>query len=566
MAKGKSKADQLGLFGESPEAERAPRAAPAPRDGERPELGEVKTPPAKAPKPSNEPPPNEPPRNQPPCDEPPPIEPPQRKPDVLTVARLDHLIRRVVEGATTNVLVQGEVSGLHRAGSGHCYFSLKDQREDALIDCVMYRTAPIKARRALRDGECVVISGRVTLYAPRGRLQLIADNVLQTERGALLEALEKLKKKLAAEGLFAPENKKPLPTDPQRIAVLTSRTGAAIHDVIRVAARRGRVHLLLVPTPVQGFGAAERIARAIAFTDRIGVDAIIVTRGGGSAEDLAAYNDEAVVRAIAACRTPVLSAVGHEIDVSLADLAADARAATPSQAAEILVPDARERQTTLDHLRMRLGRAMRHRLIAGREKTARLWAAIEEPRRLLLERRQLFDELSARMERAVTRQLAGRKSLVESASRRLQAQHPRRVTAEARQTLGRLEPRLAASLRERLVRERRRIAELEPRLPAAQRERLAGERRRIAQLEPRTIAAIKAALSDAHRRLGRAAAQLDAMSPLAVLSRGYAIATTPDGHVLMRASETQAGDPIHVRLHEGTVTAVVDATQEPEDV
>lgn len=556
MAKSKGRADQLGLFGE--QAEETP-PVPAARDE-----GEARTPEIAEPSPPPVSPPEPPPAFSPPAFSPPPASPALQKPEVLTVARLDHLIRRVVEGATTNVLVQGEVSGLHRAGSGHCYFSLKDQREDALIDCVMYRTAPIKARRALRDGECVVVSGRVTLYAPRGRLQLIADNVLQTERGALLEALEKLKKKLAAEGLFAPEKKKPLPTDPRRIAVLTSRTGAAIHDVIRVAFRRGRVHLLLVPTPVQGFGAAERIARAIAFTDRIGVDAMIVTRGGGSAEDLAAYNDEAVVRAIAACRTPVLCAVGHEIDVSLADLAADARAATPSQAAEILVPDDRERRTTLDHLRMRLGRAMRHRLMAGREKTARLWAAIEEPRRRLLEQRQRFDELCARMERAVTRQLAARRGRVADDARRLQAQHPRRVTAEARQTIDRLEPRLAASIRGRLVRERRRVAELHPRLPASLRERLARERRRVAQLEPRTIAAIKATLHDAHRRLGRAAAQLDAMSPLAVLSRGYAIATTMEGHVLMRASETQPGDPIHVRLHEGTLSAVVAAVDAPE--
>ncbi len=484
--------------------------------------------------------------------------PAPHQPEILSVARLDHLIRRVVESATTNVLVRGEVSGLHHAGSGHLYFTLKDPREDALIDCVMYRTAPAEARRALAEGERVVLSGRVTLYAPRGRLQLIADNVLQTERGALLEALERLKKKLAAEGLFAPENKQPLPRDPRRIAVLTSRTGAAIHDVIRVASRRGRVRLLLVPTPVQGFGAAERIARAIAFTDRVGVDAILVTRGGGSAEDLAAYNDEQVVRAIAACRTPVVSAVGHEIDVSLADLVADARAATPSQAAEILVPDDRERRATLEHLGMRLCRAMRHRIVSGRERAARLAAAIEEPRRRLLEASQRFDELSARMLRAMARRLGGRRAAVEAGARRLTALHPRRVTAEARRTFVRLEPRLAASVRERLVTERRRLSELEPRLGTTLRERLVAERHLLATLEPRLSGAIARSHNDARSTLERAAARLSALSPLSVLARGYAIATTAEGRVVMSTAELAPGDRLRVRLHEGELEATID--------
>lgn len=432
---------------------------------------------------------------------------------MLTVARLDFLIRRVVERATTNVLVQGEVSGLHRAGSGHVYFSLKDTREDALIDCVMYRTAPSKARNALENGENVILSGRVTMYAPRGRLQLIADDVLQTRRGALLEALEQLKKKLAAEGLFDAERKRPMPADPRRIAVLTSRNGAAIHDVVRVASRRGRVQLLLVPTPVQGFGAAERIARAIAFTDRLGLDAMIVTRGGGSAEDLAAYNDELVVRAIARCQTPVLSAVGHEVDVSLSDLVADARAATPSQAAELLVPDDRRRYEHLAHLTERLSRAMRHTIMSGRERTARLWAAIDEPRRRLLERSQRFDDLSARMERAMRKSMLAHRAALQEEGRRLQAQHPRRVTALARQALARVEPRLHAAMRERLAQDR--------------------------------------------RSFERCMAQLDAMSPLKVLSRGYAIATTAEGHVLTNAAEANPGDRIHVRLHEGTLDATV---------
>jgi exodeoxyribonuclease VII large subunit len=569
MAKGKGSESQLGLFGQQPAGD-----APRKRRGERP---------PRSPEPEPEPEPTddfvverEPGWVPPPMPklrapvaseasraqaaEPQPSRPmPSRpEPEVLTVARLDHLLRRVVEGATTNVLVQGEVSGLHRAGSGHVYFSLKDLKEDALIDCVMYRTASMRARNALRDGERVVLSGRVTLYAPRGRLQLIADNVLQTQRGALLEALERLKKKLAAEGLFDAGHKKPMPADPRRIAVLTSRAGAAIHDVIRVAFRRGHVQLLLVPTPVQGFGAAERIARAIAFTDRLGLDAMIVTRGGGSAEDLAAYNEEAVVRAIAGCRTPVLSAVGHEVDVSLSDLVADARAATPSQAAEILVPDDRERRQRLEHLEMRMARAIRHRIVAERERCGRLWAAIEEPRRLLRERSQRFDELSSRMERTVRRTLVARRGAVEGDLRRLQGQHPRRVTAETRRTFSKLEPRIAAAMRERLVAERRRLAEIEPRLVSAIREDIIASERKLAELAPRAGAAMTARLKDDRGKLENAVARLDAMSPLSVLSRGYAIATDEDGHVITDASETSAGDRIRIRLHQGTVKAVVE--------
>ncbi len=511
MAKDKSSSDQLGLFG--------PASAKAPTDQEEPAREQTSGP-----------------TGGHRAEVAAPRRTPSSPPEVLTVARLDHLLRRVVEGATTNVRVQGEVSGLHRAGSGHLYFALKDQREDALIDCVMYRTAASAARNALRDGENVVLGGRVTLYAPRGRLQLIADRVLQTKRGELLEAQERLKKKLAAEGLFEASRKKTMPPDPQRVAVLTSRSGAAIHDVIRVAFRRGSVHLVLVPTPVQGHGSAERIARAIAFTDGLGLDAMVVTRGGGSAEDLAAYNEEVVVRAIAACRTPVLSAVGHEVDVSLSDLVADARAATPSQAAEMLVPHEGQRRDRLGHLNLRLEGAMRHQIVARREHAGRLWAAIEEPRRLLLERSQRFDELAARMTHCARLLLAGHRTALDGHTHRLHAQHPRRVTAETRQVFARLEPQLVAAMRQRL----------------------ALEGARLLELTPRTTNGMRGRLTEHRQRLEHGVARLDAMSPLKVLARGYAIATDREGRILTDSGDVRAGERIRVRLNRGTITATVD--------
>ena len=446
---------------------------------------------------------------------------------VLTVARLDRLIKRVLDTATADVRVRGEVSGLHRAGSGHLYFSLKDEKEDAIIDCVMYRSAPAGSRKRVRDGEVVVLAGRVTLYPPRGRLQFIAERVLQAGRGALLEAVDKLKRQLAAEGLFAAERKRPLPAAPRRVAVLTSRDGAAIHDVVRVAFRRGPVRLLLIPTPVQGAGAAARIARAIALADGLAdVDIIVVTRGGGSVEDLAAYNDERVVRAVAACATPVVSAVGHEIDTSLCDLAADVRAATPSHAAELLVADQGEQRRQLQQWQVRLRRGVQHQLGMRRQHLTELRARLGEPRRLVLEQAQRFDELSARLERAMRRDLARRRGGLEGLSQRLSRRDPRRGLQRARLRLGELHPCLRAAIERHLQR--------------------------------------------ARRRLVRDGGRLSALSPLAVLQRGYAIVQRPDGRVVRAASEVAPAQALAVRFGRGTARVNVvavspDAESVPND-
>ena len=441
-------------------------------------------------------------------------------PAVLSVARLDLLLKQMLEGATVDVRVRGEISGLRRAGSGHAYFTLKDEHQDAIIDVVMYRSAPARARGQLRDGERVVLRGQVTLYAPRGRLQLVANDVLQSARGELLEAFERLKQKLAAEGLFAAERKQALPEQPRTIAVLTSRQGAAIHDVVRVAFNRGRVRLLLVPTPVQGAGAPERIAEAIALADRLpAVDVVLVTRGGGSVEDLAAYNDERVVRAIAAARKPVVCAIGHEIDTSLAELAADHRAATPSQAAELLVAVARQRHSTLEHLSVRLLRATRLALSSRRERIAHAASRLGEPRRTLLEQAQRFDELSARLERAARRRLNDWRARFQGQQQGLQRQHPRQVLATARLRLSPLEPRLRTAMGDRL--------------------------------------------GQLGRQLEATQGRLEALSPLAVLSRGYAIATATDGRVVQDAASLREGERIGIRLHRGSLEAAVLRRQGP---
>jgi exodeoxyribonuclease VII large subunit len=366
----------------------------------------------------------------------------------------------------------------------------------------------------------VVLLGRVTLYVQRGRLQLVADDARPTGRGALLEALEKLKEQLAAEGLFAPERKRPLPGDPRVIGVVTSGDGAAIHDIVKVAFRRGGVRILLARAPVQGASAAQRMARALAMLGRVSeVEAIIVGRGGGSAEDLAAFNDELLVRQVAASPVPVVSAVGHEIDVSLCDLVADARAATPSQAAEMLVPDGVARRAALAQQEARVRRALHHRLAAARAEVDRGRAALGSPERRIAEHQQIVDDLSARLGAALRRSLGRRQLELSQRDRRLAARHPRAVLSGARAALGPLEVRLGAAARRRLA----------------------------------------AARGD----LESAAGALDALSPLAVLGRGYAIATTAAGKAVRDAAEVGAGDELALRLARGRIgVRVVDVLAE----
>ncbi len=438
----------------------------------------------------------------------------EEAPPVLSVGELDRRLKRLVEGNTADVHVEGEISGFKPHTSGHAYFTLKDEQEDAAIECVMYKSAPPRARRLLADGARVVIIGRATVWAPRGRLQLLAENARPAGRGALLEALERLKERLAAEGLFAPERKRPLPAEPRVIGVVTSGDGAAIHDIAEVAFRRGPVRILLARAPVQGPEAASRMARALMLLAQIPeVDAIILGRGGGSADDLSAFNDEALVRAVAASPVPVVSAVGHEIDVTLTDLAADRRAATPSQAAEILVPDAEGRAAAVRHLATRMHRAARHRVAEARASLDRQRSRLGSPDRLLADRRQGIDDARARLAAAVQRAVSAERAAALRLEKRILARHPSAVVAGLRGALGPLEVRLHAAARARIAR-------------------------------------LRGGLADA-------AGRLDALSPLAVLGRGYAIAHGPSGRALVDASSVRPGDEVRVRLHRGAFTARV---------
>jgi len=346
---------------------------------------------------------------------------------VLSVGELTARIKDVLEAEFPVVWVTGEISDLARPQSGHCYLTLKDA--EAQLPAVIWRSTASRVRFNLRDGLAVICRGRLEVYAPRGRYQLIIEAIEPRGIGALELALRQLHEKLAKEGLFDPARKRPLPRLPRRIAVVTSPTGAALHDFLETLRRRWRLcDVLVAPVRVQGEGAAAEIAAAINLVNRLGlgVDCLVVTRGGGSLEDLWAFNEEVVVRAIAGSRIPVVSGVGHEIDVTLADLAADVRALTPSDAAQRVVPSAEEVARALQQLRLRLAAGLRARARAARERLAGLAGrrVLGRPMALVHDRARRLDEWESRLARATRLRFQAAKARAESLDARLASLNP----------------------------------------------------------------------------------------------------------------------------------------------
>ena len=350
-------------------------------------------------------------------------------PNVLTVGQLNAQIRDTLLRQFRSVWVAGEVSGLSRPRSGHCYFSLKD--DNGCINAVIWRSeAPLDWE--LKDGMAVLCRGEIDVYGPRGIYQLIVRQVEVQGEGALQQALRHLRDKLQREGLFRPERKRPLPAFPRRLAVVTSPSGAALQDFLEVVRRRWRgVQIIVVPTRVQGDDAAPEIVTAIRTACQLKplVDAIVVTRGGGSLEDLWAFNDERVVRAIHAAPVPVVSAVGHEIDVTLADLVADLRALTPSEAGERLVPDGAEVERRLHTYWRRMLSLLRARQQHVRSQVAALarHPILQDPSSMLRQRERRLDELQQRATRSIRYELDRRRAELTALSARLEALSPLHV-------------------------------------------------------------------------------------------------------------------------------------------
>jgi exodeoxyribonuclease VII large subunit len=472
---------------------------------------------------------------------------------VLTVGELTRQLKETIESRYPRVLVRGEVSGFRGANArGHLYFTLKDV--DASIDAKVWASQAARLRFALREGLEVVAEGSVDVYAPQGRYSLIINRIEPVGQGALALAFEQLKQKLADEGLIGDRRiraPRPLPFPPRRIGVVTSRTGAALQDFLRVLhSRHPRLSVLLCDARVQGEGSAEEVARAIERLSRTDVDVIVVTRGGGSVEDLWTFNEELVARAIHACPVPVVSAIGHEIDFTIADFVADYRAPTPSAAAERLAPVLRDLELTLDTHFSRLRQGMELRHLELREWLGSLSARLVDPRRRLGQERLHLSEQLEEMMRVLRPAQRERREKFRGLQERLQRARPQARLGEQRSYLLTLKARLHEAARASITTRRADLARgrlgLERTSPAA---RVAAERAALAVRKARLLTLQAQALSEAQHRFQQLAARLDAMSPLKVMSRGYAVALRRrDGAVVRSIADVQPGELLGIKL------------------
>lgn len=454
--------------------------------------------------------------------EPGPAEPPAPPAPAgpMTVADLNARLKGLVEAGFSRVEVEGQVSGFRPHSSGHLYFTLKDERSQ--IRAVMFRTDARRLTFKLEDGQHVVARGRVSVYEVRGEYQIICDRLEPHGQGALQLAFEQLKRRLAAEGLFDAARKRPLPVLPRKIGIVSSRSGAALQDMLRVlSARHPCAHVVFRDARVQGDGAAEDLTRALrAITAVPGVDVVILGRGGGSIEDLWAFNDERLARAIAKSPVPVISAVGHEVDFTISDFVADLRAATPSNAAELVVDRADTFRDRIDRAVERLSAVMRRTVDGRHQRVLRAAARLDGyPTRIVLRQRDC-QEFELRMRHAQLDRLARAGQRFEQLRRRLEARDVRRVAADWRLRLARMDSRLRET-------------------------GLA----RVQQADVRS------------REL---AARLHALSPLAVLGRGYAVCWNDARTSIIRsASSVSPGDAVRVTVAEGELRCqVTERTEE----
>ena len=445
---------------------------------------------------------------------------------VLSVSQLSRQARELLEDCFPAVWVEGELSGLTTPGSGHWYFTLKD--DNAQISCAMFRRQNIRVRTPVTNGMQVMVRGKISLFEPRGQFQLIIEHLEDAGLGALQRAFDALKAKLQAEGLFAEGRKRPLPHMPRHIGVVTSPTGAAIHDILTVLRRRfPAMKVTVFPSLVQGDAAAGQVTAAIERANRHAdaldppLDLLIVGRGGGSLEDLQAFNQESVARAIVASRLPIVSAVGHEVDISIADMVADARAATPSAAAELVSPDCREWLASLCHRHQRL---------------LRLWQQQHSTRR------QQLDWLSRRL------------------------RHPGDHLKEQRQQLQGLSKRLARGIQQHRAEQRHRLLTLRARIqshqPAA---RIRHARLQLHQQQRQLLHSFRKQQQQRQWRLGSQSLLLHSLSPLATLGRGYAIVQDEKQRILHNAGTVNVGDSVTATLAKDTLHCTInriDTTKE----
>lgn len=437
---------------------------------------------------------------------------------VLSVTSLNRLVRDCLESAFPLTWVGGEISNLTYAASGHVYFSLKDAT--AQVRCVMWRTRAQLLGWRLENGQKIEARTLVSFYEPRGEFQLNVENIRRAGQGDLFERFLRLKAKLESEGLFAAEIKRPLPNHPHALAIVTSLQAAALRDVVTTLQRRApHIRIDLYPTPVQGEGAAEKIADALKQAARGTCNAIILCRGGGSIEDLWAFNEEVVARAIRASQLPVICGIGHETDFTIADFAADLRAPTPTAAAELLSPDREALLATLQQLQRRIDRQLERELAERRQQLDWLAARLTHPAERLRVRHEAITQLGARFAMVLDHQLASRQ-----------------------QQLGALGHHLAA---------------LRPRPE--------GRRDHLRHLHYRLRSATRQQISGAEAKLNTLTASLTQLDPQTVLNRGYALAVGPDGRAVRNAGDLHLGTLLSINFAKGAAIATVNQVVVPPD-
>lgn len=441
--------------------------------------------------------------------------PPLPNANIFTVSRLNTTVRKLLEMEMGQIWLSAEISNFSQPSSGHWYFTLKD--DGAQVRCAMFRNSNRRVTFRPQNGQQVLVRATITLYEPRGDYQLIAESMQPAGDGLLQQQFEQLKMRLAAEGLFEQMHKQPLPDPAQQVGVITSSTGAALHDVLRVLHRRApSLPVIIYPTPVQGQDAPAAIVRAIEIANqRAECDVLIVGRGGGSLEDLWSFNDERVARAIFASRIPIVSAVGHETDVTIADFVADLRAPTPSAAAELVSRNQIELLRQLQSQQQRMEMAMDYYLAQQQ----RAWSRLHH---------------------------------------RLQQQHPQLRLARQQTTLFRLQRRLDDAIQLQLRQATRTQERLTQRLAQQQPEaRLHRAQQQLQQWHYRLQQAVFQQLNRDKQRFGVRAAQLEAVSPLATLARGFSVTTAADGNVVKKTSQLQRGETLKTRLDDGWIESQI---------
>lgn len=497
---------------------------------------------------------------------------------ILSVSDVTRQVKRLLESELPSVYLSGEISNLTRHGSGHWYFTLKDAR--AQLRCAMFKSRNSRVTFMPKAGQAVVVRGSLSLYEAQGSFQLIVDSMQPEGAGALQLAYEELKEKLKAEGLFSEDQKQPLPRFPRSIGVITSPTGAAIADVLTVLNRRYPLaNVVVVPAVVQGNEAPKSLLKALTHAiDYNAFDVLIIGRGGGSIEDLWAFNDESLARAIAQCPIPIISAVGHDTDFTIADFVADYRAPTPSAAAEVAVPDAREWQQTFDYLYSELFRALQQRQATCARELSHLVARLRNPLDKLGHSRNCVNDLANRLNQSMMRSLTHKHDQVSQQQQRLMARDPKRQLANHRRELYQLHSTLQKAVT--LALEKKRIAvkhsttaiihqtnsirHLNTQLVFLQRQLHShSPKRQINQARQQLIQQydqLKKSMFELtqHKKqhYERQVALLDAISPLRLLSKGYCFIQR-EGRVITETNQLAEGDTIETQLHDGKVFSTV---------